>query len=145
MAASMNSLPTILVYERDPLFLDALRNFLFTAGFASVDSTTTVRKTLARLHATNYSYVLIELTQQVPNEQRWATVIQRHQPSTKVIFLIKAADRGLIQPGVYEHLIKEDIYSSLSDVMSQHGLLCHCEKTDKTGNRRGYGEGGTSS
>lgn len=29
----MNSLPAILLYDRDPLFLDALRNFLFTAGF----------------------------------------------------------------------------------------------------------------
>ncbi|MBS0153063.1 MAG: hypothetical protein JSS38_00580 [Nitrospira sp.] len=134
----MNPLPAILVYDRDPLFLDALRNFLFTAGFVSVDSTTTVRKTLARLHLTRYRYVLIELTQQVPCERRWATVIQRHQPSAKIIFLIKAADRRLIQPGIYEHIMKEDIYSSLSDVMSQHGFSCHREKADKAGNRKGY-------
>lgn len=134
----MNSLPAILVYDRDPLFLDALRNFLFTAGFASVDSTTTVRKTLARLHVTHYSYVLIELTQQVPGERRWEAVIQRYQPNAKVIFLIKAVDRRLIQPGIYEHIMKEDIYLSLSDVISLHGLPCHHKKTDKAGKRKGY-------
>ena len=108
----MNALPAILVHDRDPLFLEALQNFLFTAGFSYVDITPTVRKTLARLHLARYGYVLIELTRQELCERRWAAVIQRYQPKTKIIFLIKAADQPFIQKSAFDHVIKEDVYSS---------------------------------
>lgn len=45
MVTPMNLVPAILVYDRDLLFLDALRNFLFTAGYSSVDVAASVRKT----------------------------------------------------------------------------------------------------
>lgn len=141
----MNSAPAILVYDRDPLFLDALRNFLFTAGFSYVDSTSTVRKTLAQLHRAHYGYVMIELRQQTPCERRWAAVIQGGQPKAKIIFLIKAADQPFMQTSVFEYVIKEDVYSSLMDTMLPQRPPDHREKKAGARGRRRHDEGGPSS
>lgn len=113
----MSALSAILVYDRDTLFGEALQNFLFAAGFSSVDVTATVHETLGKLRRKHYNHILIDLTPRRSCERRWAAVIRQRQPDAKIIFLMKAADHLLIRESVFDHVIKEYVFSSLLELM----------------------------
>lgn len=113
----MSSSSAILVYDRDTLFGEALQNFLFAAGFSSVDVATTVQEALGRLRCKRYNNFLIDLSPRRSGEPRWVAVIRRRQPDAKIIFLMKAADQPFIQEGEFDHVIKEYVFSSLLELI----------------------------
>lgn len=113
----MSASSAILVYDRDTLFREELQNYLFAAGFSSVDVAATVREALARLRHKRYKYIFIDLALQKSCERRWMAVIQRHQPNAKIVFLMNAVDQPFIQDSACDHVIKEYVFSSLSNVM----------------------------
>ena len=55
----MNPSSAILVFDRDALFREALRNFLLAAGYAEVVIATTAREALAKLRCESYGHILI--------------------------------------------------------------------------------------
>ena len=113
----MSALSAILVYDRDTLFGEALQNFLFAAGFSSVDVATTVQEALGKLRRKHYNNILIDLSPKRSCERRWGTVIRRRQAGAKIIFLIKAADQPFIQEGAFDLVIKEYVFSSLLELI----------------------------
>lgn len=117
VVAPMSALSAILVYDRDMLFGEALQNFLFAAGFSTVDVAATVLEALGKLRHKHYTNILIELTPSRSCEGRWAAVIQRRQPGAKIIFLMKAAEQPFIQEGAFDHVIKEYVFSSLLELI----------------------------
>jgi DNA-binding NtrC family response regulator len=117
LTAPMSALSTILVYDRDTLFGEALQNFLFAAGFSSVDVAATMQEAFGSLRHKRYNNILIDLSPRRSGERRWAALIQRRQPGAKIIFLMKAVDQPLIREGAFDYVIKEHVYSSLLELM----------------------------
>ncbi|HSF58810.1 MAG TPA: response regulator [Candidatus Binatia bacterium] len=113
----MSALSAILIYDRDTLFGEALQNFLFAAGFSSVDVATTLQEALGRLRCNHYTNILIDLSPRRSGQRRWSAVIQRRQPDANIIFLIKAADQPLIQEGAFDHVIKEYGFAALLELI----------------------------
>ena len=113
----MSASSAILVYDRDTFFREELQNFLFAAGFSSVDLAATLQEALGRLRNKPYNYVLIGLGLRRSCERRWAAVIRRHQPGAKIIFLVKAADQPFIQESGFDQVIREYVFSSLLELI----------------------------
>lgn len=117
----MNSLLAILVCDRDAVFREALRNFLFAAGYAKVDVVPTVRGALAKLRHESYHCVLFGISRSYAVERRLISVAQRRQPSAKVLFLINAADVPFVKDTSLAYVIKERVFSTLLDSLAQNG------------------------
>lgn len=113
----MNPLPAILIYDRDALFREGLRNFLLAAGCSEVRVVATVREALAALRHEHYEHVLIGISQAFSCERRLATVAQRLQPTTKIFLLISAKDQPFIKDLSFEYIIKEQVFSNLSELL----------------------------
>ena len=117
----MNSLLAILVCDRDAAFREALRNFLFTAGYSKVDVVPTVREALAKLRCESYHCVLVGISRSHSVERRLVSVAQRRQPRAKVLFLVNADDVPFIKDASLVYVIKERAFSTLLELLAQNG------------------------
>jgi DNA-binding NarL/FixJ family response regulator len=113
----MSPLPAILICDRDALFREALRNFLFAAGYSQVEVAVTVREALAKLRRECYGYALIGVSRPLSRVWRLARVVQRRQPGAKIIFLVSADDQPFIEGPSFEYVIKEYVFSNLLDLI----------------------------
>jgi DNA-binding NarL/FixJ family response regulator len=113
----MNALVAILICDSDAYFREGLQNFLLAAGYPDVELAATVRDAIATLREKRYSHVMIGVSQPFSCERRWAAVIRRRQPAAKIVFLLSAADRPSIRVTSCEHVIKENMFSSLLDLL----------------------------
>ena len=119
--SDMNPLLAILVCDHDVAFREALRNFLFTAGYTKVHVVPTVREALAKLRRESYQCVLVGISRSHLVERRLMSVAQRRQPKAKVLFLISASDLHFIQDTSLVYVIKERAFITLSELLAQNG------------------------
>ncbi len=115
--ADVNALVAILICDGDAYFREELQNFLLAAGYRDIEFAATVRDAIAKLREKRYKYVLIGASQPFSCERRWAAVIRRRQPGAKILFLVSAADQPSIRATSSEHVIKEYMFSNLSDLL----------------------------
>ena len=117
----MNPLFAILVCDRDAAFREALRNFLFTAGYTKVHVVSTVREALAMLRRESYQFILVGVSRAHLVERRLMCVVQRRQPQAKILFLISANDLPFIKQTSFVYVIKERAFITLSELLAQNG------------------------
>lgn len=117
----MNSLLAVLICERDAGFREALRNFLFTAGYPKVDVVPTIREALAKLRQESYGCVLIGISRSHSVERRLLGVMQRRQPQAKVVFLVRADDAPFFKDNSLLYVIKERAFTTLLELLAQNG------------------------
>jgi DNA-binding NtrC family response regulator len=117
----MNPLFAILVCDRDAAFREALRNFLFTAGYTKVHVVSTMREALAMLRRESYQCVLVGVSRSHLVERRLMCVVQRRQPKAKILFLISASDLPFVQDTSFVYVIKERAFTTLSELLAQNG------------------------
>jgi DNA-binding NarL/FixJ family response regulator len=113
----MNPSSAILVFDRDPLFREALRNFLLAAGYAEVVIAATVREALAKLRCDSYGHILIGISAPLSRGRRLARVARRRQPEAKILFFVSAQDQPLATDAAVVHVIKEYAFSNLLGLM----------------------------
>lgn len=114
----MIPLPAILIFcERDPLFPEALRNFLLAAGYAEVQVAATVREALTKLRCQCYGHILIGVSTPFSRGRRLAAIARRRQPGAKIIFLVSAQDQPFARDASCEYVIKEYACSNLLELM----------------------------
>ena len=114
----MGPLPAILIIcDRDTLFREALRNFLFAAGYVDVDVAATVRHALAKLRYQCYGHILIGVSKPFSRGRRLAAIARRRQPEAKILFLVSAQDQPFIRDASCEYVIKEYVFSNLLGLM----------------------------
>ena len=117
----VNALPAILVCDRDSAFREALRNFLFAAGYAGVEVVATVRDALAMLRHRHYRCILVGLSRPLSTARRLASVARQRQPGAQVLFLVGAADAPLVRDTSLVYVIKEHAFPILLDVLARNG------------------------
>ncbi|MEO8134761.1 MAG: hypothetical protein ABI831_12375 [Betaproteobacteria bacterium] len=117
----MNSLPAILVCDGDTGFREALRNFLFAAGYTKVDVVPTVREALAKLRHESYRCIVFGLAHSHSVERRLASVAQRRQPTAKVLFIVSADAARVVNDTALFYVIRERVFSTLLDSLAQDG------------------------
>jgi len=113
----MVPLLAILIYDRDALFREELRNFLLAAGFAEVVIAATVREALVKLRGESFGHILIGISTPVSRERRLAAIARRRQPEAKILFLVSAQDQPFPRDAAFEYVIKEYVFSNLSGLM----------------------------
>jgi DNA-binding NarL/FixJ family response regulator len=113
----MRSLLAVLIYDRDALFREALRNFLLAAGYAEVVIATTTREALAKLRCESYGHILIGISAPLSRGRRLATIARRRQPEAKIVFLVSAQDQPFVRDAAFEYIIKEYVFSNLLGLM----------------------------
>ena len=113
----MNPSSAILVYDRDALFREALRNFLLAAGYAEVVIAATVREALAKLRCESYGHILIGISAPLSRGRRLATIARRRQPEAKILFFVSAQDQPFARDAAFEYVIKEYVFSNLLGLM----------------------------
>lgn len=117
----MNPLFAILVCDHDAAFREALRNFLFTAGYTRVHVVSTMREALAMLRRESYQCVLVGVSRSHLVARRLMCVVQRRQPKAKILFLISASDLPFVQDTSLVYVIKERAFTTLSELLAQNG------------------------
>lgn len=113
----MRPLPAVLIYDRDALFREALRNFLLAEGYPQVEVVKTARGALAKLRHERYGYVLIGVSRPLSSERRLAAIVQRRQPATRIFLLVSAKDQPFIKDPLFECVIKERVFSNMLELM----------------------------
>lgn len=113
----MRPLLAILIYDRDSLFREELRNFLLAAGFAEVVIAATVREALVKLRGESFGHILIGISTPFSCERRLAAIARRRQPEAKVLFLVSAQDQPFPKAPVFECVIKEYVFANLLGLM----------------------------
>ncbi len=114
----MNPLPAILIVcDHDPLFREALRNFLLAAGYSQVEVAATVREAFTRLRRDCYGTILIGVSMPFSRGRRLAAIARRRQPEAKILFLVSADDQPLIKDAKFEYVIREHVFSNLLGLM----------------------------
>jgi len=116
MSASL----AILVCDRDTAFREALRNFLFAAGYSHVEIVSTVRNALAMLRHGHYRCILVGLSRPLFTARRLANVARQRQPGAQVLFLVSAADAALVKDTSLVYVIKEHAFSILLSVLARN-------------------------
>ncbi|MDZ7361156.1 MAG: response regulator [candidate division KSB1 bacterium] len=116
----MNRSRAILICDRDPLFREALRNFLLAAGYVQVEVVTTGREALALLRRERFGCVLIGMSRPFLHEKRLATIARRRQPNAKIFVLVAAAEQPFIRDTSFEYLVKEQIFSNIIALLEEH-------------------------
>ena len=115
--ATMRPLLAILIYDRDALFREALRNFLLAAGYAEVVIAATVREALAKLRCESYGHILIGISKPLSRGRRLAAIARKRQPEAKILFLVGAQDQPFARDAAFEYIIKEYVFSNLLGLM----------------------------
>ncbi len=113
----MNRLRAILICDRDPLFREALRNFLLAAGYSEVDVAATIRVALTMLRRNVYGHILIGVSRTFVCERRLAAVARRRQPKAKILFLVSGDDQPAMKNAPFECIRKEQAFSTLLALM----------------------------
>ncbi|MCI0558514.1 MAG: hypothetical protein MN733_08470 [Nitrososphaera sp.] len=114
----MNLLPAILIVcNRDPLFREALCNFLLAAGYSQVEVAATVREAFIKLRRDCYGTILIGVSTPFSRGRRLAAVARRRQPEAKILFLVSTDDQPFIKDVKFEYVIREHVFSSLLGLM----------------------------
>jgi DNA-binding NarL/FixJ family response regulator len=113
----MRSLLAVLIYDRDVLFREELRNFLLAAGYAEVLIATTAREALAKLRCESYGHILIGTSTPLSRGRRLAAIARRRQPEAKILFLVSAQDQPFAKDPAFEYVMKEYIFSNLLGLM----------------------------
>ncbi len=113
----MNRLRAILICDRDPLFREALRNFLLAAGYSQVEVAATIRVALTMLRRNVYGHILIGVSRTFVRERRLAAVARRRQPQARILFLASGDDRPAMKSAPLECVIKEQAFSTLLALM----------------------------
>lgn len=111
----MNSAVAILACDRDTLFREALRNFLYAAGYNQVEVVPTIREALAKIRCERYRCIMIGLSRPRPNEQRLVALLRKRQPEAKVLFLMNANETAISKSAQADYVLKEHAFSTLSD------------------------------
>jgi DNA-binding NarL/FixJ family response regulator len=114
----MNPLPAILlICNRDPLFREALRNFLLASGYREVAVAASVRDALTRLRRERYGYVVIGTLQPFSRGRRLAFIARQRQPEAKIFCLVSAQDQPSPRVAPCEYVVKEHVFSNLLGLM----------------------------
>ncbi|MGH8602951.1 MAG: response regulator [Gammaproteobacteria bacterium] len=114
----MNPLPAILIIcERDPLFREALRNFLLAAGYVNVEVAATMRDALIMLCCECYGHILIDVSTPFSHGRRLAAIARKRQPEAKILCLVSAQDQPFARDASCEYVIKEYVFSNLLELM----------------------------
>ncbi len=114
----MNSLSAILICDREHLFREALRNFLFAAGYSQVEVVATAREAMAKLRHQPYGHIFIGMARPVSRARRLAAIAQRRQPQAKIFLLINANDLIILPAGSSDYVIKEHAFESLLNLLN---------------------------
>ncbi|MEO8137959.1 MAG: hypothetical protein ABI831_28775 [Betaproteobacteria bacterium] len=119
----MDPLFAILVCDGDAGFREALRNFLFAAGYSRVDVVASVGAALAQLRREDYRCILFGLAGQPSSvARRLAAVTQRRQPQAKLLFIVDAADARDVDDASLVCVIRERAFSTLLDSLPQDAV-----------------------
>src|SRR5262245_61936644 len=102
----------LIACDRDPLFREALRNFLLTAGYIRVDVAETVSDALARIRFETFRFVLIGLGSPLA-KRRLAMVTRHRQPDAKIFILVNADSVPAAPDTSFIYVIKERAFSML--------------------------------
>ncbi|MGH8583563.1 MAG: hypothetical protein ACREWG_12430 [Gammaproteobacteria bacterium] len=113
----MNRPRAILICDRDPLFREALRNFLLAAGYSRVEIAATIRAALTMLRCNAYGHVLIGGSRPFVRERRLAAVARRRQPEAIILCLVSDDDRPAMPEAPFDFVIKEQAFSTLLALM----------------------------
>ena len=113
----MNRLRAILICDRDPLFREALQNFLLAAGYSEVEVAATIRIALAMLRRNVFGHILIGVSRTFVRERRLVAVARRRQPKAKILFLASGNDQCAMKNAPFECIIKEQAFSTLLALM----------------------------
>jgi len=117
METTMHSFLAILIYDRDVLFREALRNFLLAAGYGRVLIAATVREALAKLRHECYGHVLIGISKPLYRGRRLAAVARKRQPKARILLLVGAEDQPFARDSAFEYITKEHVFSNLLGLM----------------------------
>ncbi len=121
MTSEMGPSVSILLFDHDTLFREAVRNFLLAAGYPHVDVAPSAPEALVKLHSERYRHVLIGLSRPLSEGQELAAEAQRLQPDAKIFPLIHAEDQPFLHNDAFEYLIKESIFANLLEVLEEKG------------------------
>jgi len=113
----MNPSSAILIYDRDALFREALRNFLLAAGYPQVEVAATVRHALASIRCRHYRHILISVSTRGSDARRLAAIARRRQPQAKILLLVSVQDQARVRDVSFDYVLKEDIFSDLLSLM----------------------------
>jgi DNA-binding NarL/FixJ family response regulator len=113
----MCPLLAVLIYDRDVLFREALRNFLLAAGYGQVVIAATVREALTKLRHESYGRVLIGISKPLYRGRRLAAVARRRQPKARILLLVGAEDQPFARDTAFEYVTKEHVFSNLLGLM----------------------------
>lgn len=114
----MNPLSAILIIcEHDPLFREALRNYLLASGYSQVEIAPTTQEAVTKLRFQCYGYILIGISTPFSHGRRLAAIARRRQPQAKILCLVSAQDMPLFKAIPFECVIKEHVFSNLLGLM----------------------------
>lgn len=114
----MNPSPAILICDRDHLFREALRNFLFAAGYSQVEVVATAREAMVKLRRQPYGHIFIGMARPFSRARRLAAIAQRRQPQAKIFLLINANDLVILPADSSDYIIKEHAFTSLLNLLN---------------------------
>jgi len=109
----------LIACDRYPIFREALRNFLLTAGYTRVDVADGVREALTLLRNGSYRFVLIGLGAPLAKE-RLARVTRHRQPEAKVLILVSADRLPEAPDASFTYVIRERASSILLQLLAEN-------------------------
>ena len=113
----MDASLAILICDRDTAFREALRNFLYAAGYSHVEVVATVRHALAKIRYKHYRHVLLGVSTPGSDARRLAAIARRRQPEARILILVSVQDQACIRDASFDYVLKEDIFSDLLSLM----------------------------
>jgi len=114
----MHSKPAILIScDCDVLLGEAVRNFLFAAGYDQVDVAETIRSALFQLRHGSYDRILIVVSTPLSRARRLASIARRRLPGARILLLVGAADVPETRDAATDYVLTEHLFADLLELI----------------------------
>lgn len=118
MPNSFEKSAAILIFDRQSLFRESLRNYLLASGFTNICTALSIQAVLAKFRQERFALILLGVSVPMAPVLRLAKVAQLRQPAAKVLLLLAASEQCCLSDAPALVLLKEYVYANLLDLIT---------------------------
>jgi DNA-binding NarL/FixJ family response regulator len=106
----------ILIFDRQRLFREGLRNYLLASGYTHIRIAVSIQSVLSKLRQESFALILLGVSAPTFSVKRLVKVVRLRQPAAEVFLLVTAKDQSYIQDEPVQVLLKEYVYADLLEL-----------------------------